>query len=148
MMNRTVRKLDMVKPVFVETIPADSEELKTGILYICMKYNTLVHRCPCGCGGLSEIGLHPATRRLIYDGQYVSIVPSIGVRTLRCRSHYWITKNRIVWERPLSEELDDWFDQGRRDQTRAHAENLVVDQKFDRKRQFSRLMHNIKKWLR
>lgn len=148
MVNRKGWESDMVRPVFVETIPADSGELKAGILYISMKYNTLVHRCPCGCGGLSEVGLHPATRKLIYDGQNVSIEPSIGVRTLKCRSHYWIRKNRIVWGRPLSRDLDDWFDQDRIDQTRAHLEGPVVGQGSGNNRWRTRLGKNIKNWFR
>lgn len=119
MAHKVEGKSDIVKPVFVETIPADLSDLQAGTLYISMKYNTLVHRCPCRCGGLSEIGLHPATRRLIYDGQSVSIEPSIGVRTLPCRSHYWIRKNRIVWAKPLGRKMDKWFDEDRRDLTAA-----------------------------
>jgi len=108
------QKLSIVRPVFVETIPIDSTDIKEEILYISMKYNTLVHRCPCGCGGLSEIGLHPATRSLIYDGQNVTIEPSIGVQALPCKSHYWIRKNRILWAKPLGKDADEIFDRKRR----------------------------------
>ena len=114
MKKRGERKVAAVQPVFVETIPADTSELQAGKLYISMKYNTLVHRCPCGCGGLSEIGLHPATRRMIFDGKRVSIEPSIGARSLPCRSHYWISNNLIVWAEELAEELDNCYDTKRR----------------------------------
>lgn len=127
-MNKTKHKSGTVLPVFVETIPTDSVDIQAGKLYISMKYNTLVHRCPCGCEGLSEIGLHSATRRMIYDGENVSIEPSIGVRTLHCRSHYWITKNRIVWEKPLSEALDECYDRDRIDLTKAYGENQLGQQ--------------------
>lgn len=102
-----------VTPQFVDAIPVDSD-LEDKVLYISLRYNTLVHRCPCGCGGLSEIGLHPATRRLIYDGKSISIEPSIGVQTLPCRSHYWITKNRIIWAEPLSNTEAEIAEQNRR----------------------------------
>jgi len=147
--NKVQQKSETIRPVFVETIPTDSKELQAGALYISMKYNTLIHRCPCGCGGLSEVGLHPATRRMIYDGENISIEPSIGVRTLRCRSHYWITKNRIVWADPLSGELDEWFDGSRRDLTRAYAETPLMRQTgIDGRCWWVRLLHNIRRWLR
>ena len=52
-------RLKSVIPKFVEYIPQDGEELVQGIVYISMKHNTVVHRCPCGCGGLSEFMLDP-----------------------------------------------------------------------------------------
>ena len=109
------QRTNTVKPVFVESIPVDLSDLKEGILLVCMKYSTLVHRCPCGCGGLSEIGLHPATRIMIYDGQNISVEPSIGVNALPCRSHYWIKNNRIVWARALRKGSDRWYEKKRRD---------------------------------
>lgn len=147
MANKTARKSDIVKPVFVETIPADLADLQAGTLYISMKYNTLVHRCPCGCGGLSEVGLHPATRRLIYDGQSVSIEPSIGVRTLPCRSHYWIRNNRIVWAKPLGKEMDKWFDEDRRDLTAAFEGRSGAQRPTAGKRWWSRLTQRVRKLL-
>lgn len=148
-MSKVEQKSETIRPVFVEMIPADSKELKAGVLYISMKYNTLVHRCPCGCGGLSEIGLHPATRSMVYNGENISIEPSIGVRTLRCRSHYWITENRIVWADPLSEELDEWFDGSRRDLTKDYAEAPAVRQTgVDRRGWWAQFLRSVKKWLR
>ena len=121
-----------LKPVFVETIPIDSGELVEGNLYISMKYNTIVHRCPCGCGGLSEVTLHPARRRIFYDGEYVSIKPSIGARSLKCRSHYWIKRNRILWERPIEEEHDGLYDSRRRDLMREYEGRPIVHKRIDR----------------
>ena len=129
-MNRSRdRRSTTIKPVFVETIPADAGHLEAGKLYISMKYNTLIHRCPCGCGGLSEIGLHPATRQMTYDGETVSIRPSIGVRTLPCRSHYWISKNRVVWADSLDDESDVPLDRYREDLTRTFVRRQEVDAK-------------------
>ena len=145
-MNNVQQKSETIRPVFIEKIPANLKELQAGVLYISMKYNTLVHRCPCGCRGLSEVGLHPATRRMIYDGENISIEPSIGVRTLQCRSHYWITKNRIIWANPLSEELDKWFDGSRRDLTKDYVETRVMRQTGIC--WWARLLNNVKKWLR
>ena len=142
------RKPVTVRPVFLETIPADTRELQEGCLYISMKYNTLVHRCPCGCGGLSEIGLHPATRSMIYDGENVSIEPSIGARALRCGSHYWITKNCIIWAGELDEDLGHWYDRKRRNLTTAYSKQQEAHQTAAAKdRRWAGLVRKARQWL-
>ena len=98
------RRLSSVTPRFVEYIPADGEDLLSGIVYISMKYGMVVHRCPCGCGQLSEFMLDPIRYRIEYDGESVSFEPSIGNPSLRCRSHYWIRENQVRWCAPM----DDW----------------------------------------
>ena len=98
------RRLKAITPAFVETIPTDGKDLILGIVYISMKHNMVVYRCPCGCGGLSEFMLDPIRFRLEYDGTKVSFYPSIGIPYLECRSHYWIRDNRIEWCAPLK----DW----------------------------------------
>ena len=96
-------RLKSVIPKFVEYIPQDGEELVQGIVYISMKHNTVVHRCPCGCGGLSEFMLDPIRFCIEYDGRSVTFDPSIGNSNLGCRSHYWIRKNQIHWCAPMQE---------------------------------------------
>ena len=91
-------------PKFVEFIPLEGKDFIPGILYISMKHNTVVHRCPCGCGGLSEFMLDPIRYRIEYDGRAVTFEPSIGNSNLQCRSHYWIRENRIEWCAPM----EDW----------------------------------------
>lgn len=91
-------------PKFVEFIPSEGEDLIPGVLFISMKHNTVVHRCPCGCGELSEFMLDPIRYRIEYDGREVTFDPSIGNSNLQCRSHYWIRKSRIEWCAPM----EDW----------------------------------------
>lgn len=79
---------------FVEFIPDDLQELT---LYISIPYCTAVHKCFCGCGREVVTPLSPTAWRLIFDGKTVSIEPSIGSWSLPCRSHYFITKNKVVW---------------------------------------------------
>lgn len=79
---------------FVEFIP---EELEGGILYITMEYRTAVHMCVCGCGNEVITPFSPTDWHLRFYGHSVSIYPSIGSWSFRCRSHYWITKNRIEY---------------------------------------------------
>jgi hypothetical protein len=79
---------------FVEFIP---EEIAEGILYISMDYGTVIHSCACGCGNQVNTPLSPTDWRLIYNGKFVSLKPSVGNWSFECRSHYWITDNHIEW---------------------------------------------------
>lgn len=79
---------------FVEFMPSEIEE---GILYISIEYDVAKHKCPCGCGAEIVTTLSPARWRLTYDGETVSLSPSIGNWTHKCRSHYFITRDKIVW---------------------------------------------------
>ena len=80
---------------FVEFIPDDLQERT---LYISIPYCTAVHKCFCGCGREVVTPLSPTAWQLIFDGKTVSLYPSIGSWSLPCQSHYFITKNRVVWE--------------------------------------------------
>jgi len=79
---------------FVDHIP---EVLRDQKLYISITYATAVHRCCCGCGREVVTPLSPTGWRLTFDGQSVSLYPSIGSWSLPCQSHYFITNSRIVW---------------------------------------------------
>ena len=60
---------------FVDSIP---EELEDGVLYVSIRFGTVVHKCACGCGEEVVTPLGPAEWRLTYDGKTVSLAPSIG----------------------------------------------------------------------
>src|SRR2546428_1364641 len=79
---------------FVEFIP---DELKERTLYISHTYCTAVHKCCCGCGREVVTPLSPTGWQLTFDGKTVSLYPSIGSWSLPCQSHYFITKNKVVW---------------------------------------------------
>jgi len=79
---------------FAEFIP---DELKERTLYISVIYCTAVHKCCCGCGREVVTPLSPTGWQLIFDGKTVSLYPSIGSWSLPCQSHYFITKNKVVW---------------------------------------------------
>ena len=81
---------------FVEFIP---DELKEHTLYISVTYCTAVHKCFCGCGREVVTPLSPTAWQLIFDGKTVSLYPSIGSWSLPCQSHYFITKNKVMWAR-------------------------------------------------
>jgi len=84
---------------FVEFIPND---LKERTLYISIPYCTAVHKCCCGCGREVVTPLSPTGWQLIFDGKTVSLYPSIGSWSLPCQSHYFITKNKVLWARQWS----------------------------------------------
>jgi len=41
--------------------------------------------------------LTPVDWAVIYDGQSISLFPSIGRHDAPCRSHYWIRDNGVIW---------------------------------------------------
>jgi hypothetical protein len=88
---------------FVEFIPS-AEKQEEGVVYITTTYNTAVHKCFCGCEQQVVTPLSPTDWRVTYDGESISIHPSIGNWSYECRSHYWIKKGRIIWAEDWSEE--------------------------------------------
>lgn len=92
-----------LKHKFIEFIP---EVLDEGILYVSIAHGTAVHRCCCGCGREVVTPLTPTDWKLIFDGETVSLHPSIGNWNFPCRSHYWITKNRIEWAPSWGQEAE------------------------------------------
>jgi Family of unknown function (DUF6527) len=94
-------RLDHIEPEFVEFIPP---ELAEGKLYVSMIYATTVHLCACGCGNKVVLPFSPAEWQMLFDGEAVSLRPSIGNWEFPCRSHYWITGNSIKWAAPWTEK--------------------------------------------
>ena len=90
---------------FVEFIPKDRQE---GVLYISIPFATAVHNCFCGCGTKVVTPLSPVFWKLIFDGETVSLSPSIGNWDFPCRSHYYVRRNTVVWEQDMTQEEIDW----------------------------------------
>lgn len=91
----------MISHRFVETMP---EELKDGVLYVSIRHRIALHRCFCGCGVEISTPLAPVEWTLTFNGETVSLSPSVGVWGLPCQSHYWIKRNRVQWSGKLSLE--------------------------------------------
>ncbi|MES9995733.1 DUF6527 family protein [Desulfovibrio aminophilus] len=82
---------------FVEYIP---EKLEPGVLYISMEYATAAHSCCCGCGEEVVTPFTPTDWKMTFDGETVSLNPSIGNWNLPCRSHYVIDRGKVIMARP------------------------------------------------
>ena len=86
---------------FVDDMP---ETLDPGYLYVSMRYALAMHLCCCGCGREVATPLSPAQWKLLFDGEEVSLSPSIGNWNLACRSHYFIRRGKVVEAQPWSDK--------------------------------------------
>lgn len=86
----------VLKYEFVEFIP---DGLKDGTIYVSMAFATAVHKCCCGCRNEVITPISPTDWKIIFDGESISLYPSIGNWSFACRSHYWIRRNKVVWAR-------------------------------------------------
>jgi hypothetical protein len=93
---------------FVHYIP---EQLELGILYISMDYATAAHSCCCGCGEQVITPFTPTDWKMTFDGETISLWPSIGNWNFLCRSHYIIRHSRVLGAEPWE---DKQFAHGRR----------------------------------
>jgi uncharacterized protein DUF6527 len=84
---------------FVDLMPAT---LDADVIYVSIEYGTACHLCCCGCGLKVVTPLTPTDWKLIYDGESITLYPSIGCWGHPCKSHYWITNNRVEWAGKLS----------------------------------------------
>jgi Family of unknown function (DUF6527) len=144
-------KRTTIKHEFVEFVPG---ELQEGTLYISIPYEMAVHLCACGCGIKVVTPISPPEWRLIWDGDTVSLYPSIGNWQFPCRSHYWIRSNRVEWARAWSEreilesrrrdaeELEEYFaDKSRSDSGHASTEPAADPQRPS-------ILHRLRRLLR
>lgn len=86
---------------FVESVP---ERMEEGVVYVSIKYRSVIHLCVCGCKSEVVTPLSPTDWRLTFDGVSVSLDPSVGNWSLPCRSHYFIRRNKAVWAGDWSKE--------------------------------------------
>lgn len=90
-----------ITPRFVEEIP---ETLDPGQLYVSLEHRTMIHLCACGCGNEIVLPLSRADWRFTYDGEAISVSPSVGSWSLPCRSHYVISGGRVHWANDWTEK--------------------------------------------
>jgi hypothetical protein len=105
-----------IKHEFVEFIPKERQE---GVLYVSIPYATAVHSCFCGCGLKVVTPISPVGWQLTFDGESVTLFPSIGSWSFPCRSHYFIRRDTVVCGENMSKyeiELGRTRDQKAREQ--------------------------------
>jgi len=110
-----MNRIKQLQHRFVDLIPEDADR---GILYISMEYATAAHRCCCGCGEEVVTPFSPAQWQMSFNGDAVSLHPSVGNWNLRCQSHYVVRDGRVI-EAPkwTKEEIEA----GRRSDAKARA---------------------------
>lgn len=91
---------EALKHRFVESFP---KTLDPGVLYVSLEYGSVAHSCCCGCGEEVVTPLTPTDWSITYDGETVTLDPSVGSWTLPCRSHYVIRRGRVI-------EAPSWSD--------------------------------------
>ncbi|WP_424924200.1 DUF6527 family protein [Aquipseudomonas alcaligenes] len=68
-----------------------------------MDYATAVHSCCCGCGDRVVTPFTPTDWRMTFDGESISLHPSVGNWNQKCRSHYVIQRGRVLEAGPWSQ---------------------------------------------
>lgn len=82
-------------PEYVDFTPPESD-MKEGVLYISKKFLTSSHLCACGCGNVVVLPFnHGPFWTLKESDNGVTMRPSVGSFNLPCKSHYYITDNKI-----------------------------------------------------
>lgn len=93
-------RFDHLSPELVESFP---QPMTKGTLYVSLMFNSCGHLCCCGCGREVVTPLSPAQWSITYNGQDVSLSPSVGNWEIGCKSHYWIKNGRVQWGRQFSQ---------------------------------------------
>lgn len=91
----------IVQHKFVEFMP---DIIEDGVLYISLDYGTVIHNCACGCGSEVNTPLSPTGWKMIYNGEAITLNPSVGNWSFDCKSHYWIVDGRIDWASTWSDD--------------------------------------------
>jgi hypothetical protein len=123
-----------IKYEFVEFIPKERAE---GILYISIPFATAVHNCFCGCGLKVVTPISPVGWKLIFDGETVTMSPSIGNWDFPCGYHYFIRHDTVVWGADMSrEEIRSDRDRDRKARDEHFGEQKVAPARQRKKKRF------------
>ena len=88
------------RPIFVDVLP-EKDAIGEGELWISHKHRIINLRCPCGCGHLTMLTIHPSRWHVCFDGRSVTIDGSVWT-TADCNSHYFIRGNEVIWSNRIS----------------------------------------------
>ena len=88
-----------LRPIFADVLP-DFDTINAGEIWLSLKHRTVNLRCPCGCGDLTVLSLHPTRWHVYFDGKSVSLESPTGGSIWAnsgCGSHYFIRNNAVIW---------------------------------------------------
>lgn len=103
-----------------EFVTAFPDQLADGVLYVSIEFGTSAHRCFCGCGQEVYTRFSPRDWAMTFDGETVSIWPSIGNWSFLCQSHYILKKGQVQWADRWSREEIEWGRAADRDRKARH----------------------------
>lgn len=103
-----------------EFVTAFPDQLGEGVLYVSVEFGTAAHRCFCGCGQEVYTRFSPRDWAMTFDGESVSIWPSIGNWSFPCQSHYVLKKGQVQWADRWSREMIEWGRAADRDRKAQH----------------------------
>lgn len=90
-------RISKLKPIYVK-FPPKIDSMREGELYIlATEMPSSIHLCPCGCGNIVVLPHDKNGWKLADKDGKVTIRPSVGSFNLPCKSHYYITDNKIEW---------------------------------------------------
>lgn len=84
----------------IEYVTSTPDKLQQGVLYISKRFELAIHLCACGECGIKTV--MPIAGPYKWDITYnpdetVTFRPSVGNQNFPCKSHYYITNNKIDW---------------------------------------------------
>lgn len=134
---------------FVDNIP---DIIEDKVLYVSMEYETVIHKCACGCGNEIVTPLSPADWSLTFNGETISLEPSIGNWSLDCKSHYWITNNKVKWSYKYNTDEIDKVKVSDLEAKKEHFEKintkpLKSENKRNKRKERKSLWKHIKSWI-
>lgn len=88
----------------LKTVISTPTPLEQGVLYISERFKTAIHLCACGCGEKVVTPLNPSGWSVRISGGQATLNPSIGNWSMKCKSHYFIRNNKVVWARPINQQ--------------------------------------------
>lgn len=92
-------RINELRPEYVDFIPP-VEAMEEGVLYISKKFKSTAHLCACGCGNQVVLPFGNKDNMfwtLTESDKGVTMRPSVGSFNLPCKSHYFISDNKIEW---------------------------------------------------
>lgn len=119
-------KISTLIPEFTDSIPTSRQE---GVLYISITSRLAVHNCCCGCGMKVITPIRPTQWCMSYNGESISLFPSIGNWSFACKSHYWIKESAVVSSYTMDDdEIAKVREQGRLDNERHYSPTRSNDE--------------------